>query len=60
MGKLRTQSKQDGGSGGGGTQGPELMLNLVQVLINFVHQNEQICAGMGTLMLDNGTKLFIL
>ena len=41
-----------------GTQGPDLTLNLVQVFINFVHQNGQICAGMGTLLPDNGTNLY--
>ena len=35
-------------SGGGGTHGPDLTLNLVQVFIILVHQNGPICAGMGT------------
>ena len=41
-------------------QGPDLTLNLVQVFINFVHQNGQICAGMGTLVPDNGTNQLLV
>ena len=37
-----------------------LKLNLIQVFINFVHQNMQICAGMGTLLPDNGTNQLLV
>ena len=38
----------------------DLTLNLVQVFINFVHQNGPICAKMGTFVTDNGTNQFMV
>ena len=46
--------------GRGGTQGPDLTLNLAQVFIYFVHQNEPICAGMGSFVPDNGTNQLLV
>ena len=48
------------GGGAGGRQGPNLTLNLVEVFINFVHQNGPIFAGMGTIVLNNGTNQFLV
>ena len=41
--------------GVGGTHVPDMTFILIQVFVNFVHQNGEICARKGILVPDNGT-----
>ena len=45
---------------GGGTQGPDLTLNLIQVFINFFNQSGPICARMVLFVPDNGTNQLLV
>ena len=48
------------GDGGGGTHVPDMTFILIQVFVNFVHQNGEICARKGILVPDNGTDQLLV